>query len=103
MVLMVIWLCWFGGASLYALGVLACRPRLWLLSLAVLATSAALVLYLPVRGHLHTPSSMDANADGIGIFLEFVAVVVFVGPFHLGFLLMLVGWHIQERKWDAKK
>ncbi len=103
MILSIVWLIWFGTVSLYALSVLVRRPRLWLPCLLVLGTSAVLVLYLPVREYFHTASSFDPLGDGFGIFAEFLGLVMLVGPFHLGFLLMLAGWRIQEPMYDVRK
>ena len=64
----------------------------------MLATAAFIGLYPFVRVALYTPSSFDANADGIGLLMEFVLVAAFIGIIHLGFVLILIGSVIEERK-----
>jgi hypothetical protein len=91
-------LCVLAVTSLGAVATLVCHPRLWLRCIGVLATPAFIGLYPFVRVALYKPSSFDANADGIGLLIEFVYVAAFAGIFHLGFFLILVGSVIEERK-----
>ena len=85
-------MCVLAATSLAAIVLLLRHPRLWLLSLGVLATAAGLVLYLPIR------TAFDANGDefGFGIFIEFLTIAAFVGLLHLGLFLILVGSAIEE-------
>ncbi len=93
------WIC-FGGAgasAVFASVVLLRRPWFWLRSIAVLMTSALLIAVA-----IHFSGS---NGDGFlggpecGCFIA----LMLIGPFHLGFLLILIGSVVQDRQWDANK
>lgn len=88
-------MCALGVTSLVALALLCRYPRLWLMSLGVLATAASIVLYLPVRAVFHAPSGLG---DGFGIIAESLLFASLVGPVHLGLFLILVGLVMEEAK-----
>jgi hypothetical protein len=80
----------FGLTSLVTLVVLCRYPRLWWVGLGPLATAAFVVLYLPVRGAFHRPSSFDSQGDAIGLAAEFLMVAGLVGLLHHGLFLVLL-------------
>jgi hypothetical protein len=93
------WVC-FGGAAasaVFAIVVLIRRPWLWLRSAAVLTKAALLIVGGPL---FVTPG--DGFLDG---HLErgCLVALMLIGPFHLGFLVILIGSEVQERQWDAKR
>jgi hypothetical protein len=87
--------CVSGSTALYGLVVLFQRPCLWLPSVMVVLTAGALIA-LPAIDALRGGGEWGA---GCGVIVS----ILFVGPFHLGFLLILGGSVIEERKHDAAK
>jgi hypothetical protein len=103
MIFFVAGMCLLGVSSLVALAALWRYPRLWLTSLCVLGTAAGIMLYLPVREAFHRPSATEPAVDGFGIFAEFLIVGGWLGIFHLGLFLILIGLLVEEAKRRAER
>jgi hypothetical protein len=76
--------------SLTATAVLLLCPALWRESFAVLASAAALAIYLAVRLGFHSPSSFDAQADAFEGIDEVFTVVGILSVAHLIYLGVLI-------------
>ena len=93
------WVCIIGAGAcaFFAIVVLFRHPWLWLRSTGVLATSTLLLAGGPVLW----ATSRDDFFGGLSC--DYLAVFLVVGPWHLGFLLILIGSEIQECQWDVNK
>lgn len=65
-------------------------------------TAAVLVLYIPMRVALHTPSSFDPVGDGFGIFIEFLGIGSVTALGHLFFVVAIVATWVEEFQARAK-
>ena len=88
-----IWLLAVGAPGVYAVVVLFRYPRLWLFCLLVIATATVMV-GLPIYWVLCLRDPMD----GFLVVGLLFGLTTSVGPLHLGFTLMLIGYVIEERK-----
>jgi hypothetical protein len=89
------------ASAVFSVVVLFRYPNLWLRSLALLTTSVALLIE-PAVQTLNAPFWIFGRPDeGCGPPMGFVFVVI-GSPFQIGFLLILIGSWIEERKHDLK-
>ena len=79
-------MCAFGPSSLIAIVTWWRQPRLRWACLGILTTAAGVVLYLPIRFGLHTPTN---EFDGFGIWFEFLVFGGFAVVVHLGLLFAI--------------
>lgn len=89
--------------SLSAVTALIYFPKLWMASSGVLVTAVPIVLYVPIRFAIHTPSSFDPVGDGFGILIEFFFIFsFFFGPLHIGSFYVLADSVYMElrQRWD---
>ena len=102
MVYVAIYGCLLGASVIFAVVVLFRYPHLWLRGLALLMTSAALIIE-PTLEILDTPIWIfGRQGEGCGPSVVLLALIVFVSPLQIGFLLILIGSVIEERKHDPK-
>ncbi len=95
-------LCVIVASVIFSVVILFRYPHLWLRSLALLTTSAALIMEPVLEAFNTSIWIFGRQQEGCGPSVFFVLLIV-VGPFHLGFLLILIGSVIEERKHDPKK
>jgi hypothetical protein len=96
------WFCFTGASVVFSVAVLFHYPRFWFRSSALLTTSAALIIE-PALEFFDMPIWIFGHqGEGCGPSAMLILLVVFVSPLQLGFLLILIGSVIEERKHDPK-
>ncbi len=78
-----------GCSTLLAALAIVARPKLSLIGLLTICLGIYWATYLPNRLAHYTPSSFDANGDGIEIGMGFLFVSCCIGPIHLILSLIL--------------
>ena len=94
-------LCVICGSLIFSVVILFRYPHLWLRSLALLMASAALIIEAVLEALNTSIWIFGRQQEGCGPSVFFVLLIV-VGPFQLGFLLILIGSVIEERKHDSR-
>jgi hypothetical protein len=89
-------LCILGFTTLAAYFAWLSYPRLWLKCSAVLASSSAIVAYLPIRCAFFAPEMSDLA--GMPLFAEFMGVTFILGGLNLASFVVLVSAVAQERQ-----
>jgi hypothetical protein len=91
-----------GVPSLLAVVALCWYPRLRGRCIGVLATSPLMCFVPFILGRILTLVGYYTIADDIGFVLVFFYWMGYVGWFHFGMFLILIGSVIEERKWDSQ-
>ena len=96
--MIIVVICVLTVSSAVAVVALCRYPRLWLWSFGVLATATVIVLLPWILGTQFKPSGSEDYAFNFGFFFVCLYSAAYVGVFHLGFFLILIGSLIEERK-----